>query len=86
MKRETVNKFVPLEQAVTPRDGEVLANRFWIYSPVEGILFVEFPSGYWSPQCNSRKEIAEHIRQELNPDLAIRFIEAVFLGRMGICE
>lgn len=79
-------QFVPVEQAVTPRDGEVITNRWWIYDPHLGIAFAEFPPHYWAPQCNRDKTIANSIRKGLTPELGLRFLEVVFLGHEGKCK
>lgn len=85
MKYQVVS--VSLEQAATPRDGEVLTNRWWGYVPDEGILFAIFPGRpeHWAPQCNSVKKIAEAVTLKIHPDAELLHVPVVFLGHRGNC-
>lgn len=73
-------EYVPLSEATKPKDGECLTNRWWVYKPDEGILFVKVAKVNYSPQCNSNKIITEGIRDKLYPGHDIRYVEVVYLG------
>ena len=45
--------FIPLVKCVTPKDGEVYSDRWWVCHPVYGAAFYR-PRGFrgWIPQCS----------------------------------
>lgn len=51
---------VPLAELQTPRNGRIcLCDRWWLVTENDEALFYKH---YTSPQCNSDKSIAEHIK------------------------
>ena len=73
---ERPHTFIPVAEAVTPRDGEVLCNRWWVVTPNAEIILWR---GH-SPQCNSDVRAAETILKKVWPDYEIVHLPAVYLG------
>jgi hypothetical protein len=74
--------FVPLTEAIVPPNGliEHLPNKYWAYVEGKGILYFKGSpkSSFMSPQCNSNKEIAEHITEMFYPWATVLFVPSVF--------
>lgn len=66
--------YVSLDEATTPRDGPVLTNRWWIYKPDQGIIFV---NKY--PQCNQYQRPMESVRKLIYPDAELIHLDVVFI-------
>lgn len=74
MKDKYITK-IPIEKAITPFDGAiVIADRWWTVVD-ECILFYKETR----PQCNSHKEVAEHLNKRLYPNAECRFIPVVYV-------
>lgn len=75
-------EYVTFDEATTPRDGEVLTDRWWIVHPERGIAFYRMwpKDRYRSPQCNHDERISRQLCEQLYPDHEIRLIPAVFIG------
>ena len=66
---------IPVEEAITPRNGMVvMCDRWWIV--LDGCLL--FFKGF-APQCNAVEKIAKSIRDRLYPDADVRFLPLVFV-------
>lgn len=91
---EATLEFVDRETIETPRDGDVLTKRWWVYRPGKGLVFHRSPrgpkrptlSGYPSwcgaiPQCNPHEAVARNLQAKLYPDDEIVFVEAAYIGR-----
>lgn len=73
-------EYVSIAEATTPRDGEVLTNRWWVVHPEHGITFYRMDRRYRAPQCNSDERISRHICDKMYPGHDIQFIPAVYTG------
>ncbi len=74
--------YVGFDAAVTPRDGKVLTNRYWVVHSEKGFAFFAMDRDFAAPQCNSDQRIAETIRDKMYPDHEVRFAEVVYMGNM----
>ena len=74
-------KYIPLEQATTPRSGECIADSWWAHVPGKGLIYYVTRDGYAAPQCNTIRAVAEGVIGELWPDAEIIHVPAVFSGR-----
>lgn len=73
--------FMPLEEAMSPRTGFVMTDRYWVYKDGKGILFIKMGgSPHLIPQCNSNAAIAESIQADLYPNYEVMFLETAFVG------
>jgi hypothetical protein len=70
---------VPLDELATPRDGEVLTDRWWVVRD-GGALFHQHYGHGWSPQCNSDRRVTEMIQAKLYPDDEIMQVPAAYVG------
>lgn len=79
-----VREYVPIEEATTPRDGEVITNRWWVVHPEHGLTFWRLSpkDTYRAPQCNSNEAITRDIASKIHPDHEVRLIPAVYLGHV----
>lgn len=68
--------YITLEASQTPRDGEVLVNRWWIVHPVCGLVLYRGTS----PQCSRHREILETLLS-MYPECEIKFLPIAYLGR-----
>lgn len=76
-------EYVSFEDASTPRDGEVMTDRWWVVHPVLGLAFYVMPRGsHRTPQCNADETIARHHLCELYPGHEVRFVPVAFVGWM----
>lgn len=75
--------YLPLEAAITPKDGDCMTKRWWVYRPGEGLVFAKIGRDHHAPQCNSNKIITESIRARLYPDHGILYVEVVYLGHLS---
>jgi hypothetical protein len=75
-------EYETFDDATTPRDGEVLTNRWWVVHPEYGVAFYRmYPRDpYRAPQCNHDERIARDICDRLYPGHEVRLIPAVFVG------
>lgn len=75
-------EYVGFEEATTPRDGDVLTNRWWVVHPEHGVAFYRLrpKDPYRAPQCNHHERIARDICEKLYPGHEVRLIPAVFVG------
>lgn len=51
---------IDLDLLTTPRNGEVLVDRWWLVSPLGALFWRRKGSRGWSPQCNSDHRAVEH--------------------------
>ena len=73
---------IPIDILITPRDGEVVTDRWWITRDGHA-LFWQAPTnrrGY-ALQCNRDKRIAESIWSKLYPDATITHIDVAYIGQ-----
>jgi hypothetical protein len=64
---------MPVSELMTPKAGKMCkAPMYWAVTPDDCVLFFKT---YNSPQCNTIKELIEHVR----PNMEIRFIETAFV-------
>jgi hypothetical protein len=77
-----VREYVSIEDATTPRDGQVLTNRWWVVHPEHGVTFVKMTpkSRHRASQCNHDEAIVRHIAAQIHPGHGVQFIEAVYIG------
>lgn len=68
---------ISLDKFTTPEAGDVvMTDRWWIV--VDGdVLFFEGRA----PQCNSRQDIAEHLRDKLYPGADVKYIPVGYRKR-----
>ena len=72
--------YVPIEEAIKPRDGEVMTNRWWVAKD-GSLLFYKMPQGdYLAPQCNSDEAISRSLQEKMYPDHDVVMMNIVFLG------
>lgn len=76
---------VPLEKATTPMSGfvEIIKDSYWLMTPENEILYYCFQEGDMrkgkgARQCNSKKEIAEAIRDKAYPEGIVKQIPFVY--------
>lgn len=72
-------KFLPIELATQPRNGETIIDHYWVFCPERGLAFW-FNCGDVFPQCNEDFRIASIIHQRNYPQFELKLIEAVYLG------
>lgn len=70
-----------LHYAMTPREGSVMVNRYWVVDD-DGLYWWQ-PVGsrhMWAPQCNPDQRITESLRDKLYPDARVGFLDVVYVG------
>lgn len=73
------------EKLTTPFErAKVMLNRWWVIHPEKGILFYAPEDRHRStrnaaPQCNAKKEIAQHLVDKLYPNCSLIFIEVAYI-------
>lgn len=82
--------FIPKELATAPAEGHCFVNRWWAVHPDKGVAFYgsrkrpfDMEPGEQdepSPQCNSCEQTARALAPKLNPECAVEFLPAVFVG------
>lgn len=70
-------KKVSIEDAIKPKNGRAITNRWWTITPEREILFYR----NFAPQCNANEDIAKSMRDKLHPDCTVEFLELVFTGK-----
>jgi hypothetical protein len=75
--------YVPFDEATTPKDGEVLTNRWWVVHPEHGLAyFSRRPTDrHKSAQCNGDRRLPEKMVGEMYPNHEVRFMPVVFTGQ-----
>jgi hypothetical protein len=74
-------EYVSLKEAATPRDGEVITNRWWVVHPEDGIAFYRMPQArFRAPQCNHDERIARDLCDKLYPGHDVALVPVVFVG------
>jgi hypothetical protein len=69
-------RYIPLDVLTTPQDEAICkVNRWWLVEPTHGALIFRENT----PQCNSSREILEHIRD--GRELDIVFIPVAYFTR-----
>ena len=68
---------VSIEEAIKPKSGICLVDRWWTVTPEREILFYR----EHAPQCNADENIAKEIRDRIYPEGTVEFLEVVFTGR-----
>lgn len=66
---------VLVEEAIKPRSGICLVDRWWTVTPENELLFY-----YDAPQCNANEAIAKQVQNRLYPEGSIQFLEVVYTG------
>jgi hypothetical protein len=79
-RHEKARAWLSLEDAKKPQDGEVLVDRWWIYHPEKGLLFVRFPGNWFAAQCNRDKRVTDKIHDSLYKDLGVCYMAEVYLA------
>jgi len=82
---EGITFHIPLELAITPKDGKCICNRWWSVHPDKGIAFYAVLHGYCSseepsPQCNLLESTSRVVTKKLLPDHGVIFVPVVFLA------
>lgn len=77
--------YIPAEIAVTPVNGEVICDKWWVVHPEHGVAFYAQLTGYGrseepSPQCNSSEYVAKHLAKLAYADCMVVKLPAVFTG------
>lgn len=67
---------VAKSEAIRPRDGICLTNRYWIVTPKDEIMYY-----MEAPQCNNMEALSIGVRDRFHPDCTVEFLEVVFTGR-----
>lgn len=72
---------LPIEVATSPRDGEVMTDRYWVVDD-DGLYWhaLTEKSRGWSPQCNSDERITVKVLSKMYPDARVEFIPDVYVG------
>lgn len=73
-------RYVPIDEATTPKDGECLVGRWWIYKSDEGIALAQITKHYYAPQCNHNQLVIRTLMEALYPDHELIEIPVVYLG------
>lgn len=74
-------QFMPRETCTTPRDGEVLTDRWWVTDKDGNLAFFVRAAG----QCSRDKDFAEELAKAYNddkiiPGCKVEFFPIVYLG------
>lgn len=77
-------KYLPKAQALAgPPNGfcQVLSSRWWLIDPEKGLIFYWYKGykGLGVPQCNRNLAIVNQLRGKLRPNIALEYIERVFV-------
>lgn len=71
---------VPVEVLASPRDGEVLTNRWWVVRDGKALFWQALAMRGWAPQCNSDQRLPERLIERLYPDATSLLIPVAFVG------
>ncbi|MGI9492137.1 MAG: hypothetical protein ACR2QF_07045 [Geminicoccaceae bacterium] len=77
--------YVPIDTAITPKNGECIVDHWWSVHPEKGLVFWYQPTGYLrseepSPQCNQDHHTSQFLTKRTYPDHECRQIHVVYLG------
>ena len=74
---------IPVDLLTEPRNGECLADRYWMIRDGRALFFQSASQRYgWLPQCNRDERTAKYLRDKLYPDSGthVEWHEAFFTG------
>lgn len=71
---------VPIEALSTPRDGDVLTNRWWVVRDGRALFYRGQRMRGWAPQCNSDRRLPEQLTERLHPEATVEFVPIAYLG------
>lgn len=77
--------FCHLNDLETPRDGEVMTDRWWTFVRSKGVAFYKSAPGHLAPQCNRSRAIAESLQRDLMPDAEVVHVPVAYVGRDYQC-
>ncbi len=78
----------PIDGMATPRDGDVMLNKYWCVHPEKGIAFWDrggrgsFDRERLSPQCNADRRVSD-ILVGIHEGHVVQQIPAVYLGNLA---
>jgi hypothetical protein len=68
-------KFVDIETATTPRDGQVYVDYWWSVHPDRGLIFYD-----GTPQANPDRRITDMLQPRYYPWAEVRQVPVVYVG------
>lgn len=71
---------IPIEVATTPKDGEVLVDRWWVLGENNDTILMGVDVAGMYPQCNRDKNTETQMAAKAYPGREIDFMPLVFLS------
>lgn len=73
---------VPVDVLSTPRDGEVMTDRWWAVRDGRALFWQGRGNRRgWSPQCNHDRRIADSLVESIHQGASAEFIPIAYVGR-----